>query len=399
MQYSVAQKAAHPLYGSGPGQSQLYDFGMLRFTGASGATPVLPAITPAQDNLAANVQVNIVGYGNTENGGTSWRHHIVKPLLYVTDMRLGFDQATSGICSGDSGGPVIHTPGGQERVAGVNSYTTSTNCVGNNVQGTAVRVSAVYDTFITPFINGTPYQQQTCDQCTEAHTGAGDCTQKVSDCFSNTDCSNYVDCIDGCTTQSCVDQCAANHVSGAQLYQEIFTCVCTVACVDECSGEPMCAPPPACGFTSSNQACGACLEQSCCAEGKTCAADPLCVECATSITPPPECATDADALAFNGCLKQNCAEPCNLNTGGSGGSGGGGTGGAGPGGASSGGQGPVGGGTSSGSGGGGGADAGSFTVEQGGCNCALPRGSGGSGAAWLLALGLTALREARRRRA
>jgi len=407
--YPVTHAERHPLYSGQPtsGHSKLYDFGMLTFSGATGSTPVMAALQPSQDSLAQGHNLDIVGYGNTvdsNSGSTSTRRHIVKPLAGAYDLRLVFNQASTGMCSGDSGGPTVRTAG-QDYVAGVNSYIsgpTQGQCVGNGFIGTAVRVSAVYDTFIMPYINNTPYLDQTCDQCEEAHVYAGDCTSHVEACWNNTACSNYIDCINNCTTQSCVLQCQSTHASGYAMYQQIYDCVCTTACVTECANDPMCAPPPPCGFTSNMPQCQACWEQSCCDEGNACAADPFCVECVTSITPPSGCANDAEAVAFNTCLQVNCAEPCNL--GGEGGEGGtGGAGGMGGGSSTSTSTSTstsgVGGGTST-SGVGGESSSGEpaeFTVDQGGCGCTTPGDRRLGSSLWLLALGLAAAAARRRR--
>jgi len=377
VQYPVVEAVTHPDYGQGSGESQLLDFGMLRFTGASAATPVIPALSAAQDNISQGTQLDMIGYGITESGPTTLRYHMLKGTSQVTDLRLVFDQTSSGMCSGDSGGPCMHNVG-QERVAGVNSYTTgSAGCTGSNTDGTAVRVSAVYDTFIMPFINGTPYQPQTCDQCEEAHTVNGACTQHIIDCFDNTACSDYVDCINGCFNQLCVDQCAINHTSGYQLYQQIDACVCDTACLAECADDPLCAPPPPCGFDLPNASCQSCYEQSCCNEGKACAADPYCEKCITAIAPEAGCKDDPGVASFMGCLEDSCPVECNMGSGGSGGSSGeGGDGGA----VSEGGAGAA---TSSGSGGG----SDEFIIEQGACGCATPGRRGLNGWAWLFALG------------
>ena len=68
-----------------------------------------------------------------------------------------------------------------EYVAGVHSYVSG----GCDVQGTAIRVSTHYDTFILPYINGTPYLEESCDACTDAHIVNGACTNDVAT-FHNT---------------------------------------------------------------------------------------------------------------------------------------------------------------------------------------------------------------------
>lgn len=390
VQYNVVDTEIHPEYGN----SSLYDFAMLRFSGANGSTPTIPPLPPALDNIVQSNTLDLVGYGLTENGGTTFRHRLARPISSETALRLNFNQTAGGMCSGDSGGAALHTNNGTEYVGGVNSYVSGGNCT---TQGTAVRVSAVYDTFVMPYINGTPYQPQTCDQCTDGHLFAGGCTQDVIDCFNNGQCSDYVNCIQSCSTQSCVQMCTNDNPSGAQQYQGIFTCICTGPCATECATDPQCEPPPACGLTSTNQACQSCYETNCCAEASACAGDNTCIDCVSSITPGPECDTNPQLGAFNACLESSCADECNI--GGEGGSGGGGEGGSG---AGTGGAAGVGGmGVTNGVGGSGAGGAGQdddgFVVTDGGCACTVMPSSAEQ-RWWLLALLPLAASLRRRRR-
>ena len=60
--YPVVSYKAHPSY-----NQQVYDFGMVKFTGASGSTPIIPAMQASEDTLALGSVVNIIGYGITQN--------------------------------------------------------------------------------------------------------------------------------------------------------------------------------------------------------------------------------------------------------------------------------------------------------------------------------------------
>jgi hypothetical protein len=387
VQYPVVERDSHPGYDD----SVLYDYAMLRFSGATSSTPFIPALGKSLDLLANGTQLDLVGYGQTEDGGTTLRRHVVKPLFQHSDLQLIFDQSSSGMCSGDSGGPSLHTVATTEYVAGVNVAVSTGGCIGPSAFGRATRVSAVKDTFIQPFIDGTPYQDQSCDECTEAHTTDGNCQQATSSCFDDADCDAYVDCLHTCTTQVCVNICKQQHPSGSQLYQGIFDCLCTSACVSECTGDPQCQPPPACGINWTDDDCEACADQFCCDAVSACSVDETCMGCIGSSSPGPECDAHPQAVALTDCLAQSCDGDCNLpsGSGGAGGSASGVGGGMGPAGTSvgTGAQIPV------------ENDAEGLEVEQG-CGCLLP-GRGARSRAWmamLAALGLALLRQRRRGR-
>jgi hypothetical protein len=142
---SVVDFTDHPSYNQG---DQAYDFGMVRASGANGVTPVIPALTPAEDTLAPGTQVLHVGYGLTSwpGGMTTRRHQVLGVLDQVAPAQISYNQPGSGPCSGDSGGPNLTV--GSERVAGVISYGDE-QCA---VFGVSGRVSAVYDGFIVPYI-------------------------------------------------------------------------------------------------------------------------------------------------------------------------------------------------------------------------------------------------------
>jgi hypothetical protein len=162
----------------------------------------------------------------------------------VQSLTLYYNQPNGGPCSGDSGGPQL-TTSGTELVAGVTS-AGDPQCASSGYSG---RVSAVYDTFIMAFINNAPIGGMNCDQCTEAATtGMGDCMGEVNACFGNNDCNALLSCFDGCTTQTCYQDCANAHPTGTQLYLDIIDCVCDSACDMECGMEAFCqsgtTPPP-----------------------------------------------------------------------------------------------------------------------------------------------------------
>ncbi|HHH11382.1 MAG TPA: hypothetical protein ENK23_04840, partial [Sorangium sp.] len=258
IEYPVIDRMPHPEYVN----AGLFDFAMLKFSGATAATPVIAPLPAAQDNLTSGKQLTLVGYGLTQNGNTSVRHSIKRHLNYATALRLNFSQMTGGMCSGDSGGAALYTVGGSEYVAGVHAFVSG-DCT---TSGTSVRVSAVLDTFIMPYINGGSSKPQNCAQCSDAHIFDGGCTDHVTTCLNNNDCNAYVNCLQGCNSAGCNVTCGNDHAAGKVLYDAVYSCVCTGPCSNECVDDVQCAPPASCGLTSSNSKCQTCLEASCCAE-------------------------------------------------------------------------------------------------------------------------------------
>ncbi|HQB46521.1 MAG TPA: S1 family peptidase, partial [Polyangiaceae bacterium] len=298
-QYNAASLKIHPLYDGTDGSAN--DFGMIRFTGASASTPSIPAMTPAQDNLAVNSKTDLVGYGKTEtNPSNSIRYHIQKPIVWLNSAWLMYDQkgTSGGTCSGNSGGPALTT--GTERVAGVTSFGTGYSCTEDGVSG---RVSTVYNSFIKPFIDGTT-GTISCAECQNSvSTGNGACVATINACFSNTSCNSFVECIDKCTDAACQNQCFQNNPTGAKLYMAIIDCMCG-KCDTSCGNDPMCAKPQ-CGFDLQNATCGDCSDAKCCNQEQACANDPACVNCISTPNPPASCNSNSALDAWEQCLTNN----------------------------------------------------------------------------------------------
>ncbi len=148
----VADYEVHPQYNPNS-QDLAYDFAMMRVVGASAATPVIPALSPSEDNLQVGTPLIHVGYGKTfaNDQNNSQRRRGSGSISQVAGVQIAYNQA-QGPCQGDSGGPdLVVTPGG-ERVAGVVSFGDQ-DCSQFGVSG---RASSVYDTFIVPFIGEDP---------------------------------------------------------------------------------------------------------------------------------------------------------------------------------------------------------------------------------------------------
>jgi hypothetical protein len=302
--YQVTKKQTHP----GWPYSKLYDVGMLSFSGASASTPVIPA---SGASLAQGAMVDMVGYGLIQDGGgpNTVRYHKTMSIGQVTDLQYIYNQSAGGMCSGDSGGPSLNgnTVAGVHRAVG-NGQNPS--CLTN---GSDMRVSAFMDTFITPYINFTSPQPQTCAQCTEAHVQAGVCSNQLAACTSNADCQAYQKCIQACSTNACYSDCANKHQTGAGLYGKIFACVCNTGCPNECGKASFCSGPQ-CGLSYKVAGCQSCMDLSCCSQAVACSQSNTCLSCVNSLVPGPQCATDPTTVAYNKCQAAACEGPCGVSS-------------------------------------------------------------------------------------
>lgn len=309
--YSVVAYQAHPAYGGGDPR---YDIGMIRIAGVDASTPTIDIGNAT--SVTNGMQVMSVGYGITGPVDNTIRYNILKNLNAVQSSIVSYSLSGGGICSGDSGGPML-TPGSSQVVIAVHSSVdnaTSTNCSGN---GYSVRVSAHFDSFIKPFMD--EQVAQTCDLCQQV-AQSGSCSGAIDACFNNTSCANLVDCLNNCPSgdSACYQGCANTNSAGLPLYNAIFDCTCT-ACDTECASE--CAGPT-CGFQFQDDTCTTCHEANCCQEGADCADNSECTTCVTATSPAASCDSNQQRTDWFTCLEQNCATECGFGSGGSGGTGG-----------------------------------------------------------------------------
>jgi MYXO-CTERM domain-containing protein len=126
-----------------------HDFCMFKISGVDESTPVIPAMTPEEDNLKISDMVEFVGYGVTEyDDYNTQRRHVSDDISELSEGVMAYDQQPGGPCNGDSGGPALSIVGGSERVSGVTSQGDD-YCISYGESG---RVSFVYDSFILPYL-------------------------------------------------------------------------------------------------------------------------------------------------------------------------------------------------------------------------------------------------------
>ena len=295
-------------YGDCPGSTD--DVCMLQFNGATGATPVIPVMTPATDQLVIGESLTYVGYGSTP-APNSVRNFVAKGIATLDNYFISYDNpAVSGTCSGDSGGPAIaSTPMGDE-VAGVTSYGDQ-NCT---QEGFSIRTSSVYTNFLQPYLADMALPMFACPVTTDCNVCAqqsenlsctGTCVNVTKACLNDTACNALVNCYQGCGTIACQNGCNTTNVGGLQKYEAINACICAGSCSSVCAAG-LCSVAQ-CGIypSSSPATCKTCAENKCCAEAWTCSTDAKCRACFNK-NPPASCMTNASALAYYQCVNTQC---------------------------------------------------------------------------------------------
>ncbi len=306
--YPVQEYVLHPSYTGVTGNT--FDIAVVRFVGATAATPTIPALASSEDDLAVGTPLAFVGYGQTQTNSTNTvRHRVNRNVASLTARTVTHSRADGrGICQGDSGGPALRTTAMGERVAAVSSYSQGASCATGS--GVSIRVSA-FDSFIQSFLAATPPAVE-CTTCRVlAGTVFGGCPSEAIACTNGTACAAFLGCASACPTgdTACQQQCGSQEPQGQLDYGRLFTCACDTACAVECATEPAC-DVPACGLEFADVPCNDCNEARCCAETTACANDVACRTCATSMMRPASCDADALYRAFRNCNFVECKDAC-----------------------------------------------------------------------------------------
>ncbi|RYZ57434.1 MAG: trypsin-like serine protease, partial [Proteobacteria bacterium] len=235
----------------------------------------------------------------------STRRTVSMTVAQLDSIDIVYKQSTKGICSGDSGGPIV--AGG--KVVGIHSRVQ-----GQSQQqlcnGTAysVRVSAVL-----PFIDGVvasdvaspPAAVDSCDRCVR-NSDYGDtvCRQKRDRCTANADCGKLLTCLqEAGASSSKQSACFTANPKAQGMLFDYYACSCNDLCTAECSTNASCQD-------WAEQKCGSiglgdlasCVESTCCTEMDEAAADPVAFACLTGSSTA-GCASNALFVAANACIE------------------------------------------------------------------------------------------------
>jgi MYXO-CTERM domain-containing protein len=111
---------------------------------------------------------------------------------------------------------------------------------------------------------------QTCGQCQEqVLQPGGACSQQNNACTTSQSCVGFLQCLQGCSTQTCVNQCVQSNPQGVALYNAVVDCICGEGCETECAadcgggsrGSGGSGNSPTCNVPSSPPSQGACAAQ------------------------------------------------------------------------------------------------------------------------------------------
>ncbi|MCL2778637.1 MAG: S1 family peptidase [Polyangiaceae bacterium] len=309
IRYYVIDYGADPRYELGGNPSQPFDVAVLRIGGVDKATPVMP-IASRDDGLDIGSEVKAVGFGRTtllEAGTDTNTNRMTTPLVVadITSLQIGYDLTERGICEGDSGGPDLVTQNGLSTVVGIHSFIAG-DC---NGKGASTRVSGNLD-FIEAELT-MPLPDRTCSACAAiAMSGNQECAQITTACLANPDCAAFYTCPGATTNADDRAACMQKYPAAQGPVTAASECPCNRSCADVCASQPVCAGVPACGETLPADACGSCMQNTCCQKVLDCQADSTCHLCLTEGDKDPSCQSNGARRALAACAIPSCNAPC-----------------------------------------------------------------------------------------
>lgn len=253
--------------------------------------------------------VRSIGYGITDGTAMSGDGTKRTVTLMVQQVGQGVfyvgNGQNKGICSGDSGGPTVHTfPDGVERVVGVHSFTTNFQGITPCTYGGVTRTD-VYQNFIQGWLN-----EKEAPLCSDDGRCAANCPTPDLDCQPKDCRANGICALEPCQTPdpdcvpvgglcsqdvACLERACINDVQNADRY-------CSKGCTAsaDCPTGMECAPAGLCILAQkpTRQPLESCTPEDFCAgTGRLCTG-PTGGEVARCVL---RCTTSSDCAADESC--------------------------------------------------------------------------------------------------
>lgn len=115
--FRVIGVRVHPLFEPA---TFAHDLALLRLAGEAHVPPVPRFEGPLEGALVGS-KARVVGFGFADEGPVGAKRHGTVEVTEISERELVYKSAPSMTCSGDSGGPVLMTIDGVERIVGVTS--------------------------------------------------------------------------------------------------------------------------------------------------------------------------------------------------------------------------------------------------------------------------------------
>lgn len=141
------------------------------------------------------------------------------------------DELTSGVTGGLTGSVGSVGSVGSSG-SGASSSTTGSSTSGGTTGGTSGATSVSSASSGGGQFCDNSGDCNTCGACAEQDM----CAYALDACFNNQDCSNLLDCLQGCPDDQCAFQCFDQFPGAEQPYTELSDCVLCGACPNDCSG-------------------------------------------------------------------------------------------------------------------------------------------------------------------
>lgn len=155
------------------GLGTFYDVGILRLS--QPITAVAPVRMPRPDHaaqLAAGLELDIVGYGRTDNGsdafGVMYDARTALVSLNPTEIQVGMGAPQPQNCNGDSGGPAFAELAGRRLVGIVSRSFSGAECT---MGGIDTRVDAYLTWIHEKVATGIPCGSGLAEACTDEEPG------------------------------------------------------------------------------------------------------------------------------------------------------------------------------------------------------------------------------------